>query len=99
MPGALPTVWCDLRGLAKDHQRGLIQPFIAAMQCVALALLAPTGEFSLWDLGRPRRHLARADRRDRAGHRPVRVRVDQTAFRRVMLAILFAGGMALVVYE
>ena len=24
------------------------------------------------DLGRPRRHLARADRRDRAGHRPVR---------------------------
>ena len=98
MPGALPTVWCDLRGLAKDHQRGLIQPFIAAMQCVALALLAPTGEFS------PRILV------DLVVTLPALIagtvlgivlfgRVDQTAFRRVMLAILFAGGMALVVYE
>ena len=39
MPGALPTIWCDLRGLAKNEQRGLVQPFIAAMQCIALALL------------------------------------------------------------
>jgi hypothetical protein len=96
MPGALPTVWCDLRGLAKDHQRGLIQPFIAAMQCVALALLAPTGEFS------PRILV------DLVVTLPALIagtvlgivlfgRVDQTAFRRVMLAILFAGGMALVV--
>ena len=39
MPGAMPTIWCDLRGVAKDEQRGLVQPFIAAMQCVALGLL------------------------------------------------------------
>lgn len=39
MPGALPTIWCDLRGMPKDQQRGLVQPFIAAMQVVALALL------------------------------------------------------------
>ena len=39
MPGALPTIWCDLRGMAKDQQRGLVQPYIAAMQVIALSLL------------------------------------------------------------
>jgi hypothetical protein len=71
------AVWCDLRGLAKDHQRGLIQPFLAAMQCVALALLIAGTVLGIVLFGR----------------------VDQTAFRWVMLAILFAGGMALVVCE
>ena len=33
MPGALPTNWCDLRGVAKEVQRGEVQPFIAAMRC------------------------------------------------------------------
>jgi len=27
MPGAVPTIWCDLRGLPKDQQRGLVQPY------------------------------------------------------------------------
>lgn len=40
MPGALPTVWCDLHGVPKDQQRGLLQPYIATMQVAALALLA-----------------------------------------------------------
>jgi uncharacterized membrane protein YfcA len=39
MPGAAPTIWCDLCGIAKDRQRGLLQPYIAAMQVAALALL------------------------------------------------------------
>src|SRR4029077_20860876 len=39
MPGALPTIWCDMHGMPKDQQRGLVQPFIAAMQICALALL------------------------------------------------------------
>jgi uncharacterized membrane protein YfcA len=39
MPGAVPTIWCDLRGLPKDQQRGLVQPYITAMQVVALALM------------------------------------------------------------
>jgi uncharacterized membrane protein YfcA len=38
MPGAVPTIWCDLRGLPKDQQRGLVQPYITAMQVFALAL-------------------------------------------------------------
>jgi uncharacterized protein len=39
MPGAVPTIWCDMRGMPKSEQRGLVQPFIAIMQVLALALL------------------------------------------------------------
>jgi uncharacterized membrane protein YfcA len=39
MPGAIPTIWCDMRGMPKNDQRGLVQPFIAIMQLFALALL------------------------------------------------------------
>jgi uncharacterized protein len=38
MPGAIPTIWCDMRGQPKSDQRGLVQPFIAIMQVLALAL-------------------------------------------------------------
>jgi len=27
MPGSLPIIWCDLRGLSKEQQRGEVQPF------------------------------------------------------------------------
>jgi uncharacterized membrane protein YfcA len=26
MPGALPTIWCDIHGLPKNQQRGIVQP-------------------------------------------------------------------------
>src|SRR5580698_9456975 len=39
MPGALPTIWCDMHGVPKNQQRGLVQPFIAAMQLFALGLM------------------------------------------------------------
>lgn len=35
MPGAIPTIWCDMRGMPKSDQRGLVQPFIAIMQLFA----------------------------------------------------------------
>jgi uncharacterized membrane protein YfcA len=40
MPGAIPAIWCDLRGIPKEQQRGKVQPYIAAMQIAALAFLA-----------------------------------------------------------
>ena len=40
MPGALPTIWCELRGCTKEQQRGTVQPFIIGMQVVALTLFA-----------------------------------------------------------
>lgn len=42
MPGAIPTVWCEIRGFTKEQQRGFVQPFIIAMQIVALILFAFT---------------------------------------------------------
>src|SRR5262245_39158594 len=46
MPGAVPTIWCDLRGLPKEQQRGLVQPYIAAMQAFALVLMLAHNTFS-----------------------------------------------------
>ena len=40
MPGALPSIWCELRGCTKEEQRGTVQPFIIGMQIVALMLFA-----------------------------------------------------------
>lgn len=42
MPGALPAIWCDLRGVSKERQRGVVQPFILGMQVLAVAILAST---------------------------------------------------------
>jgi len=38
MPGALVVVWCELRGLSKESQRALVQPFIIAVQVFAIGL-------------------------------------------------------------
>ena len=35
MPGAVPIIWCDMRGMPNNDQRGLVQPFIAIMQMLA----------------------------------------------------------------
>jgi uncharacterized membrane protein YfcA len=40
MPGSLPIIWCDLRGVSKEQQRGEVQPFILTMQAFAMTLLA-----------------------------------------------------------
>jgi uncharacterized membrane protein YfcA len=51
MPGALPMIWCDLRGVPREHQRGVVQPFILGMQVLATILLAfnsETARAGLW---------------------------------------------------
>jgi uncharacterized membrane protein YfcA len=52
MPGALPTIWCDLRGLPKERQRGLVQPFIIVMQFVALMILLTVHGLSFAIIGK-----------------------------------------------
>jgi uncharacterized membrane protein YfcA len=39
MPGSLPIIWCDLRGLSKQQQMGEVQPFILMVQALAMTLL------------------------------------------------------------
>ena len=42
-PGAAPTIWCGLRGLPKDIQRGVVQPFILTIQVATLAYFSRLG--------------------------------------------------------
>ena len=94
MPGALPTIWCDLRGLPKERQRGLVQPFIAAMQIVALALLMSRTNVSLGFF----RDFIIALPALAAGAALGLVlfkRLDGAIFRRVMLVTLLIAGVAL----
>ncbi len=49
-PGAFVTIWCGFKGLSKERQRGLYQPFILIVQLAALAVLALS---SLGAGGRP----------------------------------------------
>lgn len=39
-PGAAITIWCSMKGWDKTRQRGVFQPFILAMQFMALATIA-----------------------------------------------------------
>ncbi len=95
MPGALPTMWCDLQGMPKDAQRGLVQPFIAVMQIFALGLM-------LWDHALPRRLLTDmtvslpALAAGTAAGLVMFGRMSDAWFRRAILAVLFVAGLALV---
>ena len=39
MPGAVLAIWCDAHAMPKTAQRSVVQPFIAAMQSLALVVL------------------------------------------------------------
>ena len=100
MPGALPTMWCELRGVPKDQQRGLVQPYITAMQVSALAVmvwhnsLSPARRLLNLTFGLP---ALAAGAGAELGVVMFR-RVDGDAvFRRAVLAVLLGAGLALVV--
>jgi hypothetical protein len=95
LSGALPTVWCGLRGWSKDEQRGVYQPFIVAMQALALvALLAATpvssGTWIAFLLCLPALLLGAF-----LGLALYR-RVDDIGFRRIVLVLLLASGVSLL---
>ncbi len=45
-PGAMPTIWCNLRGFSKVEQRGIVQPFILLMQIATLIYFSRLGIFA-----------------------------------------------------
>jgi uncharacterized membrane protein YfcA len=95
MPGALPVIWCNLRGIPKDQQRGLVQPYIAAMQVLALVLLLSRNGISreaLLDLALGLPALAAGATLGVMLFR----RIDDARFRRVVLAVLLFAGVLLV---
>jgi uncharacterized membrane protein YfcA len=96
MPGAVPTIWCDLRGIGKDRQRGMVQPYITAMQVAALALLffqRSLPEALLDDLLVSAPPLA-------AGALlglTLFGKVSDALFRRVLLSVLLLSGLTYVI--
>src|SRR5262249_46381450 len=96
MPGALPVMWCDSRGMPKDQQRGVVQPFVAAMQVIALALMIPHHSVStktLIDLTLSLPALAAGAALGVLLFR----RVNDAWFRSVVLGVLLLAGVLLAV--
>jgi uncharacterized membrane protein YfcA len=96
MPGALPAIWCDIHGLPKTQQRGLVQPYIGVMQLFALALMLSHHSLSLKvliDFGISLPALA-------AGTAVGIVlfgRINELAFKRIILGLLLFSGLFLVI--
>lgn len=96
MPGALPTIWCDLHGLPKAQQRGLVQPFIAAMQLFALSLMLSQRSLSSTVLIEFAISLPALLVGTVLGVFMFRT-VNEQLFRRVILIILFVSGVGLII--
>jgi uncharacterized membrane protein YfcA len=96
MPGALPTMWCELRGMAKDDQRGLVQPYITAMQLLALMLMVSHNTLSSQVLLNLTLSLPAL-----AGGAAVGVmmfrRINDARFRQIVLTLLLIAGLTFVV--
>jgi uncharacterized membrane protein YfcA len=96
MSGAVPAVWCGLRGWPKREARGVSQPYILVMHVFSLAAMAWAGLVTtetlmrfLW--GAPAILAGMA-----LGIALYR-RFDEALFRRLVLAMLAASGLTLVV--
>ena len=95
MPGALPVIWCDLRGMPKDQQRGFVQPYITAMQVFALALMFTRNSFSSQALINLTISLPALAAGAALGVVMFR-RVNDALFRSVVLVVLAFAGTLLV---
>lgn len=95
MPGVIPTIWCDMRGMPKSEQRGMVQPFIAAMQLFAVVLLVRHQDLSskvFVDLAVSLPALfVGSSLGVIAFHR-----VNETVFRKTVLVLLLISGISLL---
>jgi uncharacterized membrane protein YfcA len=96
MPGALPAVWCDIHGLPKHQQRGLVQPYIGVMQLFALALMLSHHSLSLkvlinFGIALPALAAGAAVGIVLFG------RINEAAFKRIILGLLLFSGLCLVI--
>lgn len=95
MPGALPSIWCESRGMPKDQQRGLVQPYTTAMQLFALAILVSHNSFNTEAL----RHVTYSLPALAAGAVLGVIlfrRINDARFRSVVMVVLLCGGVFLV---
>jgi uncharacterized membrane protein YfcA len=97
MPGALPVIWCELRGVSRERQRGVVQPFILGMQVLAMVVLAGSSSVAgeeLW------RYTLLALPALAAGvfiGFLLFARLDQQRFRVIVLWLLVMSGLLMAV--
>lgn len=96
LSGAIPTIWCTMRGWTKDEQRGVFQPFILIIQSIALIALGGAGVVTVetglaFLICLPAVLLGTW-----LGHKLYR-RIDDQQFRRIVLLLLLMSGVMLVV--
>jgi uncharacterized membrane protein YfcA len=93
--GALPTLWCTLRGYPKDTQRSVIQNFNLSMLAVTMGAYLATGLITreMWPLFAI---VAPAMLVPSLLGARLYIGISETAFRRVVLGLLSASGVAML---
>jgi uncharacterized protein len=95
MPGALPTIWCDIHGLPKTQQRGLVQPFIAVTQIFSLSVMLARHDLSSKVFVELALSIPALLAGSALGILAFR-RVNEAMFRRIILSLLLLSGVLLV---
>ena len=94
-PGAAPTIWCSLRGLTKDVQRGIVQPFILVMQIATIAYFSRLGILTSSTIASSLVCIPAVLFGTWLGLQ-LFAYIDDAAFRRVVLIFLIVSGASLV---
>ena len=94
--GVLPTLWCTLRGMDKDVQRAVIQNFNLATLATTLAAYLATGVVTraMWPMIAV---VVPALMLPAMLGAKVYVGLSELAFRRIVLSLLTAAGLAMLV--
>lgn len=95
MAGAVPTLWCTVRGWDKDTQRGVIQAFNIAMHVATLTGYVLHGGIVTFETLKLFAVIAPALAVPVLLGALVFRRLDQLVFRRLVLLLLFVSGVAL----
>jgi uncharacterized membrane protein YfcA len=95
LAGIIITIWCNLRGLPKDLQRATFQPVAVVVFTMAALMLGARGSLTLetaklFVLGLPFLFAGTWLGLKLFG------RIDEATFRKIVLALLFVSGAALL---
>lgn len=95
LAGIVITIWCNLRGLPKDIQRAIFQPVAVVVFAMTALLLGAKGALTfetakLFALGLPFLLAGTWLGLKLFG------RIDETTFRKIVLALLLLSGVALL---
>lgn len=98
LSGALPTMWCSLRGWPKHETRAVLQPFNVTILGTTAIIFALRGAYDAQTLGYLAVALPVALITAQLGIQLFR-RLDDDTFRRVLIALCFVSGTILLLRE